>query len=366
MISAGRGAAASPIRVLVADASRLVRREVGRLLTERGDAEIVASVGDGVAAIDARLACDPDVVVIDLALPKLDGLEAIRWMMGRRPVPIVVFGCAGSRLAAEALGLGVIEILAKPQGPVSLDLEPLAEQLSGAVRRASRIRVVRNALGTFVDAGPAGRSVAAVADEERPTPGPARPVPVVALTASTGGPVALQRVLAELPSTLPAALVVCQHLPPGFTADLAGLLRRVSRLRVEEARDGEMLGAGIVHVAPGGRDLAIVGRCLRLSESPLRACGPSADLLFGSLASSAGESAVAVVLTGMGEDGARGARSIRERGGTVIAQDEASSVVYGMPAAAMRLGGVNLQLPLGEIGPTVARLVTRLAEGRAA
>jgi two-component system chemotaxis response regulator CheB len=363
----GEKGAPGRIRVLLVDDSPFVRRALERILRSAGDLEVVGSAADGIEAIAARQALAPDVVLMDLQMPRLDGLGAIRWLMVHRPVPIVVlssFAPAGSGLAIEALDLGVIEIVEKPKGPVSLDLESVAERLVRAVRTASRIRVIRN---TGTDPLPLRAPSPSPALGECPgdEPPTGEALPVVAVAASTGGPVALMRVLETLPSSLPAALVICQHLPREFTGELTRSLRRVSPLPVEEAREGAPLRAGVVLVAPGGRHLEVVGFQVRILDCGPRDTAPSADILFGSVARFAGRSAVGVVLTGMGEDGARGARRIREAGGTVIAQDEASCVVYGMPAAAVRLGAAQV-LPLDAIGPAVAGCVRGLSGGRAA
>lgn len=363
----GATSASRNVRVLIVDDSPFVRRRLERILLCEGDLEVVGSAADGLEAIASSQELAPDVVLMDLQMPRMDGLGAVRWLMAHRPVPIVVlssFAPAGSALANEALALGVIEVVEKPSGPVSLDLGEASGRIVRAVRTASRIRVVRNMGG---DSLPLRAPAPPAAPQRHPGDGPAGtgPLAVVAVAASTGGPPALRRVLEMLPAPLPAALVICQHLPRELTAELTRSLRRVSPLPVEEARDGAPLRAGVALVAPGGRHVELVGLQVRIRECGPRETAPSADLLFGSVAQVAGRRAVGVVLTGMGQDGALGSRRIHEAGGTVFAQDEASCAVYGMPAAAARLGAAQV-LPLDAIGPALAGYVRGISGGRAA
>lgn len=351
------------IRVLVVDDSSFMQREITAILEADGDMQVVGTASDGLEAIQARKALEPDVITMDINMPRLDGLEASRWIMGHCPAPIVIVSSYAPRhslAAMEALEFGVIEVVEKPSGPVTLDLDQVRSDLVRYVRIASRIRVVRNASRVS--------SVPLVEPPERPRPAaPPAPapetsgLPIVAVAASTGGPVAIRALLQGLDPDLNAGIVVCQHMPPRFTRDFAARLNEVTPFTVCEAEGLMAIQPGSVIVAPGGYHLELHGRDARVCKGPpVNGARPSADLLFRSVARTTGRRGIGVVLTGMGEDGARGAIAIRENGGMVLAQDEESSVVFGMPAAAVRMDAVDEVLPLGSMPPALTGLVDHL------
>ncbi|MEN8164047.1 MAG: chemotaxis response regulator protein-glutamate methylesterase [Acidobacteriota bacterium] len=353
------------IRVLVVDDSSFMQKEITAILEADGDMQVVGTAADGLEAIQARKALEPDVITMDINMPRLDGLEASRWIMGHCPAPIVIVSSYAPRdslAAMEALEFGVIEVVEKPSGPVTLDLDRVRTDLVRFVRTASRIRVVRNA--SRMD------SIPFVEKPERPLPEtPSAPplpletssLPIIAVAASTGGPVAVRALLQGLDPNLNAAIVICQHMPPRFTREFAARLNEVTRFTVCEAEDRMVTNPGSVLVAPGGFHLELHGRETRIREGPpVNGARPSADLLFRSIARTTGRRTIGVVLTGMGEDGARGAMTIRENGGIVLAQDEESSVVFGMPAAAARMDAVDEVLPLESMPPALTGLVDHL------
>jgi two-component system chemotaxis response regulator CheB len=336
-VSAGTDPA---IRTVVVQDRGRGSAELVRLLQRDGDIAVVAQADAAAAAIELVAAIRPHVVVLDLQLA--DGLLVVEQIMATVPTPILVLGSATddrrSPAVAEALVAGALEALPSP-GHWTAELE---HDLRRVVRQIRRVTVVRH---------PRGRLR---------TPRPALPAdrfPVVGLAASTGGPSALATVLSGL-GGLPAPVLVVQHLHPDFTGGLVDWMARVSALPVEVARDGQPAVAGRAYLAPGLHHLRLgAGGRLELTDTPASLHRPSADELFGSLAERAGPAGTGVLLTGMGEDGARGLLRLHRAGGCTFAQDEASSAVFGMPRAAYRMGAVSSLLPLEKIAAAVHRAV---------
>jgi two-component system chemotaxis response regulator CheB len=338
--------------VLVVDDSRFMRDLIRGLLHSDPQIEVVGEVADGLAAVDAVTALAPDVVTMDVHMPRGDGLDAVARLMAERPTPIVMLSAEtreGSPATVRALALGAVDVIPKPSGRVDPGLTALRETIVSKVKTAARVRPVRTAGAT------AGRPAAGHAVPPARPGAPATTGACVVLAASTGGPAALLALVPGLPRDLPAAVLVVQHLPARHTAQLARELARRAALPVREATEGDRLSPGLVYVAPGSHNLVVSsGGVLGLRPEPRGdgAC-PSADVAMTSVARYAGCAAIGVVLTGMGTDGALGAEAIARAGGRVIAQDEASSVVYGMPRAAVEAQCVNVVAPLREIAPTV-------------
>lgn len=355
------GAAALPIRVLVVEDSRVMQVMLAGILSSDPGIQVVAAAGDGEEAVEAVELFRPDVVTMDLAMPRVDGLTALGHIMAVRPTPVVVvsaYAGPGSREAQLALALGAVDVVAKPAGSVDLGLEGLRDEILRKVRTAARVRPVRTA-------GPPPGPHPAPPGGRLRRPGGREPVACVVLAASTGGPAALLEVVPRLPGRLPAALLVVQHMPARYTGALARELASRSPLAVREAAAGDRLESGVAYVAPGDHHL-VVGPAGRIALEGARAADghcPSADRAMASVARWTGARAVGVILTGMGRDGAEGARAIRQAGGIVLAQDEASSVVFGMAQAAAALGAVDRVLPLGELPAGIVQAVERVVRG---
>lgn len=330
------------IRVLIADDSTLTRVVLRDLLARDAEIEIVAEVGDGRSAVDQVRALRPDLVIMDVLMPVMDGLDAVSEIMADCPTPILVLSAntdpKDSRSAFSAIRLGALDVMPKPVGVGSEAFNEIAAELIRKVRSLCRIRVIHHYRPS--------RRKQLVA----PPPSSLHPC-ILAIGASTGGPQAVLRLLKELPEGLPAATLIVQHIAAGFAAGFADWLNRETPHKVRLARAGDVLTPGQMLVAPNGCHMQVADRRVTLLETPPRHnCRPAVDVLFESLASDglAGET-VAVLLTGMGQDGAAGMAALHQGGALTLAQDQSSSAIFGMPKAAIERGAVNRVLTLSEM-----------------
>ncbi len=373
------------IRALVVDDSALMRNLVSKMLEAAGDVQVVGTAMNGEFALQKIERLDPDVVVLDIEMPVMNGIEFLQERRKRSiDVPVVVLSSVarkGARITMDALALGAADFVTKPSGSVSRDIVRVEAQVVELVRAYGRQHRNRKGLRTLDR--PEGTAPPTVEPHARPPaqarpakPAPAAPtVPeaparvkplvepgrpeVVAIGISTGGPNALRKVFAELDADLPVPVLVVQHMPAGFTAEFARSLDRVCALTVREAEDGMAVRPGNVIIAPGNYHLGVVRHsdavALRVTQDdPRNGHRPSADVLFETVAEVYGNHAVAVIMTGMGRDGSAGLAKLYERGGMTIGQDEASSVVYGMPKVAYELGYVRKQVALHEIAGAIS------------
>ena len=367
--------------VLVVDDSAFMRRLISQILERSGEFQVVGTARNGFDALQKVHALDPELVTMDVDMPELDGLQALGYIMSESPRPVVMLSAATTRSGHDAtlraLELGAVDFVRKPSGPISLDLERVSERLLGALRAAAQanVRGVRMlAINRLPVRGTPARPAVSI-----PSPAPvqsgsttARAVApgtaatrVVVIASSTGGPRALAEVVPNLPRGLGAAVLVVQHMPAGFTKSLAQRLHALSKLPVSEAEAGEPILSDRVYLAPGGRHMSVTGpvgaATIALDDSaPIWGVRPSADPLFRSVAERFRADAIAVVLTGMGRDGADGTRAIRANGGRAVLQDRATSTIFGMPNAALQTAGADRVAALGEIAPAI---VAMLAEG---
>jgi two-component system, chemotaxis family, protein-glutamate methylesterase/glutaminase len=339
------------IRALVVEDSSTARTLLTEILASDGDVEVVGAAPNGAEAVEMAKRLKPDVITMDVHMPVMDGFEATRVIMAETPTPIVIVTASVDvrevELSMNALRLGALTVLAKPTGPTDPDFDVQSERLLQTVKTMSQVRVVRRLL----DRTPAGRP--------RVQPGRARRH-IVAIAASTGGPAALARILGELSMDFPAPVLVVQHIANGFVPGFVAWLNSISTLRVKVAEAREPLLPKTVYVAPDDRHLAVAERStISLPDSPpVGGFRPSGTLLFESVARAFGKAAVAVVLTGMGQDGVAALPLLRGAGGVVIAQDEGSSVVFGMPGAAVSAGQVDETLRLDAIAGRLGELVS--------
>jgi two-component system chemotaxis response regulator CheB len=339
--------------VLVVDDSAFMRKLIGEMIDEHPDFRVVGFARDGVDAMRQVEQLDPDIVTLDLEMPKLDGLRVLRRIMTESPRAVVVLSAGGPQYGdatLRALELGAVDFVRKPSGPVSLDIAVIRDRLMYALEAAAAATLAPP------PALPARVSVPARTDSNRARRIPARHVVVIA--SSTGGPRALAEIIPLIPARLGAAIVVAQHLPEEFTAALAERLARSSAIIVCEGDDALELYSGTVYIARGGVDTRISGAvgAAFLAVQPRALPGgasPSADLLFQSAADVFADACTGVVLTGMGRDGAAGLKRIRDAGGRAIVQDEASSAIYGMPRAALAEAGADHVASLSMIASAI-------------
>jgi two-component system chemotaxis response regulator CheB len=342
------------------DDSAIVRRVLSEMLSGHADIEVVATAPDPYVARDKILELKPDVLTLDIEMPRMDGLNFLKRLMHFHPLPVIVISSiatAGCEVALESLRLGAVEVLAKPGGPYTV--EDLGPQVVQAVRAAGRARVKAGRPPDEPQEAPAPKPPRASSPNQSFTSNA-----VVVIGASTGGVEAIREVLIHLPANFPPVLVV-QHIPRAFSAALAAHLNRACALEVREARDTEEVLPGQVLIAPGDRHMEIrfVGSqrmAVLTNNLPVNRHRPSVDVLFHSLAKVGARGAVGVLLTGMGADGAEGLLALRKGGAATIAQDEQSSVVYGMPAEAAHMGAAEVVLPLKDIANGIMRLVSRV------
>jgi two-component system, chemotaxis family, protein-glutamate methylesterase/glutaminase len=337
------------IRVLVVDDSALMRKLIPAILERDPSIEVVGTAMDGAFALKKIEEIHPDVVTLDLEMPRMDGIEALRFIMKRAPIPVIVFSThskEGAYTTFKALALGAIDFVAKPRDAAAGHLDTIAAQLIEKIKVAKRASGRKLRPPVSVEMEPVRKKV------ERAALPPNR---IIAIGISTGGPNALQYVLSQIPADFPACIVVVQHMPEGFTEMFAKRLDECCALDVDEAQSGDLLAAGRVLICPGNRHIMVRrmprGDMVVLSDGPpVNGHRPSADVLFRSAAQEFALTAVGVLMTGMGEDGAEGLGAIQAAGGMTIAQSEDTCVVSGMPRAAILKGYAKKIVPLEGLG----------------
>ncbi len=350
------------IKVLIVDDSAVVRQVLAQSLAEDPAIEVMGVAADPVFAQDKMRKQWPDVIVLDVEMPRMDGITFLKKIMAERPTPVVICSTLTEKGAAttlQAMAAGAVSIVTKPQANLKQFLKDASDDLTSAVKAAARANLKR-----LVPPGvpvtptpklsadailPAGGSPAMARTTER----------IVALGTSTGGTQALEAVLTTLPRVCPG-IVVVQHMPERFTAAFAERLDRLCELEVREARHGDRVLPGRVLIAPGGRHMLLKRSGAQyqvdvIDGPPVSRHRPSVDVLFRSVARAAGSNALGIIMTGMGDDGARGLKELREAGGRTLGQDEDSCVVYGMPKEAMKLGAVEQEIGLNQIAAAILK-----------
>jgi two-component system chemotaxis response regulator CheB len=371
-------------RVVVVDDSALVRSLLTEIINRQPDMECVGAAADPLVAREMIRNLNPDVITLDVEMPRMDGLDFLSRLMRLRPMPVVMVSTLterGAEVTLRALELGALDFVAKPKIGITDGLKQLAEDITEKIRTASKAhirRVVVQPVAALPQTTSALGSAAAALHAEtarsappRPAAAPERPAPssigrlstekIIFIGASTGGTEATKDVLIHLPADCPAVMIT-QHMPPGFTKSYAARLDSLCRIRVAEARDGERVLPGHAYIAPGGFHLSVersgANYIARVTDGdPVNRHKPSVEVLFNSAARVVGPNALAVMLTGMGADGAKAMRAMRDAGSFNIAQDEASCVVFGMPKEAIAHGAAHEVLSLNRIA---ARLIERL------
>jgi two-component system, chemotaxis family, protein-glutamate methylesterase/glutaminase len=337
------------VRVLVVDDSALMRKLIPMILERDPDIEVVGTAMDGAFALRKIAELRPDVVTLDLEMPRMDGIETLRMIMRSAPLPVIVFSThsrEGAYSTFKALAVGAIDFVAKPKDAAAGHLDPVAYQLIEKIKVAKRAGGPKSLPKMEMELPPATKK------HTRPALPPNR---VISIGISTGGPNALQFLLSQIPPDFPATFLIVQHMPEGFTDMFARRLDECCALDVQEAKSGDLLVAGRALICPGNRHMMVRrmprGEMVVLADSPaINGHRPSVDVLFHSVAQEFGLTAVGILMTGMGEDGAEGLGAIKSAGGMTIAQSEETCVVSGMPRAAITKGYAMKILPLETLG----------------
>ncbi|MHB8882107.1 MAG: protein-glutamate methylesterase/protein-glutamine glutaminase [Thermodesulfovibrionales bacterium] len=342
-------------KILIVDDSAYTRQLLRNIIEQEPRLEVVGVAVDGVDAMAKTLRLKPDIITLDFEMPGMDGFSFLRWLMHERPTPVIMVSSYNdTKTVFKALELGAVDFIAKPTKRASLELRAIEKDL---IQKLSGIKHIR--------LDKLSKNLELLDKEESYTPPSSRgqkKIELVAIGSSTGGPAALQIILTRLPGNFPAAVVISQHMPRGFTAPLAERLNKLSPLSIKEARDMDTIEPGTVLICPGGSHLGIDKKGSRhivyLKEGTLEdKYTPSVDYMMSSAACAFGSLAMGVILTGMGNDGKSGMVDIKNKGGYTIAEAEETAVVFGMPAEAIKTGAVESILPISDIPAAIARVV---------
>jgi two-component system, chemotaxis family, protein-glutamate methylesterase/glutaminase len=337
-----------PSRVLVVDDSAFMRTALTRMIESDPSLKVIATAGDGAEALEKIKAMQPDLVTLDVEMPRLNGLETLKRIMSEFPRPVIMISSVtqeGAEITFEALGHGAFDYIPKQMSKVSLDIINIRDDLVAKLKAAAvagQRKSVRRASSFSVTTASPQRSSALVPS-------------IVSIGTSTGGPRALQEILPLLPPDLKAGVLVVQHMPVGFIGPFARRLNNLCKIAVQEAQNGSVIADGVVYIAPAGLHMTVDRKAgplprIRLSPHPLGTLHtPSVDVTMVSVAEAYGALAMGIILTGMGSDGAQGMKSIHSAGGITVGQDEATSIVYGMPRACAELGILQRVVPLQRV-----------------
>lgn len=376
----GQKVSEEKLSVLIVDDSALMRNLIGRIVDHEPDLKVVGKAMNGAFALAKLDKLDPDVIVLDLEMPEMNGIEFLRERQRRNiQIPVIILSShaeQGAHITMEALSLGSSDFILKPTGGYETELQSVQKVLVEMIRayggkyKKNRIKPVQTTVipGMTSFASPAP-VIAPIEERVAKPPIPRKapgPIEIVAIGISTGGPNALREVFPKLDSNFPVPIVVVQHMPPGFTEEFAKSLDRICALEVKEASEGDILRPGRVLIAPGNRHIVVEKRPLAaivhlLDTPPVNGHRPSADVLFESIARQYGNRALAVIMTGMGKDGATQIGAIHREGGITIGQDEESCIVYGMPRVAFENGFIQYQVSLSQMAETINKLVREYA-----
>ena len=379
------------IKVLVVDDSSFFRRRLTEILAKDGDIDIIDTAVNGKEGVDKALALKPDVITMDVEMPVLDGISAVRQIMAQQRIPILMFSSLtheGAKATLDALDAGAVDFLPKKFEDIARDKDEAGQLLRDRVRAVARKRQLgRSTFSSTIterstspaSPGVAQRPALTRSSFERPKlserlapassarfSASGKSYKLVAIGTSTGGPVALQRIITALPADFPLPIVLIQHMPAAFTGAFAQRLNTLAKIEVREAKDNDVLRPGVAYLAPGGKQMLIEGSerdaRLRIKEddSPRITFKPSVDITFATAAKSYGDKVLAIVLTGMGADGREGARLLKHAGARIWAQDEASCVVYGMPQAIAAAGLMDMEVSLNDVA---SRLIKEEGHG---
>lgn len=363
-MSLGNRGVSRKIRVLIADDSPLMRKILRDVLESDGLIKIVGEASNGLEAVNLALSLEPDVIIMDVVMPKMNGVVAVREIMRRKPTPVIVFSSItyeGSKAALDAMEAGALEVIAKPRGlPVVRDLGDLSKELIRKVKVLARVGKTKIMLRYLLKPLPMAETQPAMRETRKLFEVPASAVSFIA--SSTGGPQTLMKIVPKISAEIPAATLIVQHMPPLFTKTLAERLNKVSQIEIKEAEEGDIVLAGHGYIAPGDYHMMVRMKrnkpVIELDRGPrIHGVRPAADVTMKSIAKIWGPLTIAAVLTGIDSDGIEGAKEIKKAGGYVIAQDARTSIVWGMPKAVVEHGLADVVLPADEIGDEINRVL---------
>ena len=368
-------------RVLIVDDSAFMRKVLTTIVASDPQLEVCGEARDGHDAVTQTEALKPDVVSMDINMPHMDGLQATEIIMSSNPRPILVVSSEsqdGAAVTLKALQLGAIDFVAKPSGGVDLDLSAVRDEICRKLKIAAKVRVVRNATRSKVSEAARGSTRetlpasfgqtaqnGALPAGQAAKRGGSGKIPVVVLASSTGGPATLMKFVPYFPKDFPGAVILVQHMPGNFTEQFSKQLSEVARVKVKEAESGDILAPGQLYICPGSHHLRIskTGR-ISLDDGPrIGGYRPCADVTLENAAEYAGPLAIGVILTGMGNDGAKGVQAVRVGGGHTIAQDESTAVIFGMPQEAITTGAIDQVLPIEAIYRAIEKRVLLIFGG---
>jgi len=344
------------IKVIVVDDSAFMRKSISMMLEQDPQIKVVATARDGAEAIEKIKIFKPDIVTLDVEMPRMDGLTALKIIMKECPVPVLMVSSLtveGAEATLEALKLGAVDFIPKQLSYVSLDIIKIKDELIQKVKSIVNSKYIRRKIYKRDFESPGKVEFKKVF----------KPFELVAIGVSTGGPLALQEVIPKIPADFPAGIVIAQHMPPNFTKLLAERLNSISKVEVREAQDGDIVKPGVALIAQGGRNLVFEkipgAKAVKIVDKPDTLYKPSVDVMMESASEVFGDRVLGVIMTGMGKDGLEGLKKVKEKGGYVIAQSEETCVVYGMPKAVVDAGIADGIIPLDKIGEVISEMVSR-------
>lgn len=346
------------IKVLVVDDSFFMRKMISEILNADPNIEVIDTANNGLEALTKLKTSSPDVITLDLEMPKLPGLSTLHEIMKVKPTPVVMVSAhtkEGAKITLDCLSSGAVSVVLKPSGEVSWNIEKVKQELLDKIHDAAQVSITK--LKSLIKRKPI---------KQRISPHLVTTDKVVAIGSSTGGPKALELLLPELPFNFPASIIIVQHLPPKFTASLATRLDSLCDIAVKEAQDNDIIEAGKVYVAPGGFHTVIQRKSIKgirrhiislNKKPPVKHLRPSIDVMMNSVAETYGKNVIGVILTGMGTDGSDGMKLIKSKQGTTIVQDKTTSLIFGMPKRVVEQGNADFILPLSKISKKILELL---------
>ena len=354
------------IRVLIVDDSAFMCRVLRDIISADPQLEVAGIGKDGREGVSLAESLSPDVITMDINMPHIDGLQATELIMSRHPRPIVIVSSEsreGANSTLRALDLGAIDFVPKPSSGIDLDMKSVGDELTRKLKLAAKVRVVRTATRSKIAAPPPAAPLGAAGVQAIAAQNGGK-IPIVVVAASTGGPAAVTQLVGGLPKDLPAAVILVLHMPAAFTGPFTSQLTEVSSLPVKEATPNEAVQPGTIYLCPGSSHLRLSPQGkIQLDEGPrIDGYRPCADVAFESVAAYANSLAVGVVLTGMGSDACKGALALKSKGAPVLAQDEATSMIFGMPAEAIKAGAVDEVLPLRDMASAIEKRVAKICK----